>query len=138
MPAIWLLLALAAVSPGAGSPAAGSPAAAPSLLLGRIVDADTGRPIAGAIVTLFGSAAVPRPGGSAAESPRVMTNASGQFVARGLRKGTLFFVVTKGGYVDAVFGQRRPGGSGQPLPVGEGQRITDVEIRMWRHAAISR
>jgi hypothetical protein len=121
-----LLLALAAVSPAVGSTAATSS----SLILGRVVDADTGRPIAGAIVTLFGSAASTHPA-------RVMTNASGQFVARGLRQGTLFFVVTKGGYVDATFGQRRPGGSAQPLPIGEGQRLTNIDIRMWRHAAIA-
>ena len=112
-----------------------------SLVLGRVIDAGNGRPIAGAIVTLHGSAAVPplRSGGGLpiSSAPHVMTNADGQFVARGLRKGALFLTVTKGGYVDATNAQRRPWGSGQPIQVVEGQRITDIEVRMWKHGVIA-
>ena len=114
--------------------------AAPSLVLGRVVDATTNRPISGAIVTLFGSAAVPLPSGSgrrASSSPHLMTNGDGQFVARGLRKGTLFVTVTKGGYLNATNAQQRPNGSAQPIQVGQGQRITDVEVRMWKHAVLT-
>jgi hypothetical protein len=115
-------------------------AAAPdhsSAVYGRVVDVADGRPIAGAIVTLNGSAPVPSRGARSATPPRVMTDERGQFVARGLRRGTLFLNVTKGGYVDATLGQRRPGGTTQPLQVGEAQRITDVEVRMWKHAVIA-
>jgi hypothetical protein len=111
-----------------------------SVAVGRVVDASNGRPIAGAIVTLFGSAAVllPRAGQPrGAPAPRLMTNAAGQFVARGLGKGSLFLVVTKGGYVDASNAQWRPDGSAQRIDVNEGQRITDIEVRMWRHAVIA-
>src|SRR6476646_6592053 len=90
---------------------------APSLVLGRVVDATTNRPIPGAIVTLFGSAAAPLASGSgrpASSPPHLMTNGDGQFVARGLRKGTLFVTVTKGGYLDATNAQQRPNGSAQP------------------------
>jgi hypothetical protein len=66
-----------------------------------------------------------------------MTNAAGQFVARGLRKGSLFLVVTKGGYVDATNAQSRPEGTAQRIDVKEGQRITDIEVRMWRNAVIA-
>ncbi len=113
---------------------------APSLVLGRVVDATTNRPIPGAIVTLFGSAAVPLASGSgrpASSPPHLMTNGDGQFVARGLRKGTLFVTVTKGGYLDATNAQQRPNGSAQPIQVGQGQRVTDVEVRMWRHAVLT-
>src|SRR3954470_1591111 len=97
-----------------------------------------GRPIAGAIVTLNGSAAIRPPRAPRASGPpRLMTDDRGQFVARGLRRGTLFLNVTKGGYVDATLGQRRPGGSTQPLQIGEAQRLTNVEVRMWRHAVIA-
>src|SRR6185312_16974227 len=108
----------------------------PGLVLGRVVDATTHRPIAGAIVTLFGSAAAPVGRGSSSP-PHVMTNANGQFVARGLRQGTLFVTVTKGGYLDATNAQLRPKGSAQPIRVGEGERITNVEVRMWRHAVLT-
>jgi hypothetical protein len=127
-----MLKALVFVASLAAVHTAGPPP--PSLVLGRVVDATSNRPIAGAIVTLFGSAAA---GGSSPAPPHLMTNADGQFVARGLRKGVLFLVVTKGGYLDATNAQQRPGGSAQPIQVGDGQRITDVQVRMWRHAVIT-
>jgi protocatechuate 3,4-dioxygenase beta subunit len=110
------------------APAANTPA----LVLGRVVDAATGKPIAGAIVSVHGTAAP-----SSGAIPRMMTNDAGQFVVRGLRTGTLYLTATKGGYVDAFNGQRRPEGSGQPIHVSEGQRMADVEIRMWKHAVIT-
>ena len=74
-------------------------------LVGSVRVDGTAEPIPGAIVTLFGSAAVPLASGSgrpASSLPHLMTNGDGQFVARGLRKGTLFVTVTKGGYLDAT------------------------------------
>ena len=46
-------------------------------------------------------------------------------------------LASRGGYIDAAYGQSRPAGYGQPIPIAPGQRITDVEIRMWRHAVIT-
>ena len=102
---------------------------------GRVVDAVTGQPIAGVVVTPAGSAVVldeasPLP-------PRALTNGQGAFVLRGLRKGTVYFTAAKNGYADATYRQRRPGGSGQGIPLAAGQHARDVEIRMWRHAAIT-
>jgi hypothetical protein len=106
----------------------------PAIVAGRVVDAVTGRPIAGAVITTAGSA-VAQPGASG--TVRVITNTGGGFVLRGVSKGSLVLTVAKGGYVDAQPGQRRPGGSVQPIRVADGQRIADVEIRMWRFASIS-
>ena len=106
----------------------------PAVVAGRVVDASTGRPIAGAVITASGSA-VAIPGAS---SPvRVMTSAGGGFALRGVSKGALVLTAVKGGYVDGQPGQRRPGGSVQPIRVADGQRITDVEIRMWRFASMA-
>jgi hypothetical protein len=104
--------------------------ARPAIVSGRVVDAGTGRPIPGAVVTPAGAATIDpaRP---------VLTNASGQFVVRGLRKGSLVLTATKGGYVDATYGQRRPAGSTQPIPVGNEERIKDLEIRMWKQGVIT-
>ena len=117
--------------------AAQLPEPAPSsIVAGRVVDAVTGRPIAGVIVTAFGSAAaVVAPSSQA--GARVLTNANGNFVLRGLARGSLVLFGTKGGYVDASYGQRRPGGSGQPIPIDADQRITDLELRMWKFGAIT-
>ena len=120
-----LLCALAAQSPDAPPT---------SLVLGRVVDAATGRGIAGAILALTGSALPPR---SRDTAPRVMTNADGQFVIRGLRRGVLFLNVTRPGYLDATNEQRRPMGSTQPLEIEDGQRLTNIVVRMWRPGIIT-
>lgn len=129
MVSLALLLSLAAAPPGQFSPAE------PALVFGRVVDAGTGRPIAGAIVIPAGTAATPE--APATNPARVISNAEGHFVLRGLAKGSLVLTATKGGYVDATYGQRRPGGSTQPIPVAPGQWKTDVELRMWKYAAIA-
>jgi carboxypeptidase family protein len=46
-------------------------------------------------------------------------------------------VVTKGGYVDATNAQRRPLGTAQRIDVTQGQRITGIEVRMWKYAVIA-
>lgn len=102
---------------------------------GRVVDAVTGRPIPGAIVTPAGSAVV-----FAAESPqppRALTNGEGRFVIRDLQRGSVLLTAAKNGYAAASFNQRRPGGTGQSIPVAPGARLADVEIRMWRNSSIS-
>lgn len=111
----------------------------PAVVSGRVVDADSGRPIAGAIVIPAGTAsnAPVTPGQVVRMPPRMMTNSSGQFVIRGLKKGSLVLTATKGGYANATHGQRRPGGSAQPIAVNEGDRLAAIEIRMWKHATIT-
>src|SRR4051812_15656991 len=102
---------------------------------GRVVDATSGRPIPGVVVTPAGSAVVVN--AAAPLPPRALTNADGEFTLRGLQKGMLHFTAAKSGYADATYKQRRPGGSGRGIPVARGQRLAGVEIRMWRHAAIT-
>ena len=110
----------------------------PAVVSGRVVDAGTGHPIAGVVVTPAGSA-VPPPLGPVSHPviARVLTNGEGWFVIRGLRAGSLVLTATKGGYADATYGQRRPGGSTQPIPIKDDGRVTDPQIRMWKHAAIT-
>src|SRR4051794_11651161 len=73
----------------------------PAMVAGRVVDATTGRPVAGVIVTAAGSAAPAGPAGPAA--PRALTNGQGEFVLRDLRKGTLHFAAVKSGYANATY-----------------------------------
>src|SRR3954468_17353681 len=109
--------------------------AASAVVAGHVVDANTGRPVAGAVIWAAGSAASSTPGAS---SPvRVMTNAAGLFVFRGLEAGSLVLTAAKGGYVNSRAGQGRPDGSAQPIDIAAGTRITDVKIRIWRCASIS-
>src|ERR1043166_729334 len=83
-----------------------SPSPPPTgLIVGRVVDGSSGRPIGGAIVSLGGAPFVPpgAPGDmpmASAQGPRAITNASGQFVFRKLAKGTYSLTATRTGYVD--------------------------------------
>lgn len=127
---------LAAALAAAGFSSQDQPGArGPTLVSGRVVDAVTGRPIPGVIVTPAGSAVV-----TSAATPllaRSLTNGEGLFVVRDLRKGSVYLTALKNGYASASFNQRRPGGSGQSIPIADGQRIAEVEIRMWRNSSIS-
>jgi hypothetical protein len=111
------------------------PSVATGLIVGRVVDGSTGRPIAGAIVTLDGGTVTTAQNGPRA--PRAITNATGQFVFRKLRKGTYHLSATRGGYAGGSYGQRRPGGVSGSLQLDEGQRVGDVDIPMWKHATIA-
>jgi len=114
----------------AGGPLQTADAPQFAIVSGRVVDAVTGRPIAGAVVTTAGSAA-------ADATLPVLTNAGGHFVVRPLHKGSVALMASKGGYVDGTFGQRRPGGSRQLITIDDGERVVDLEIRLWRHAVIT-
>jgi hypothetical protein len=129
---IVLVVAFAGVAVSAQPPADTRSRATVS---GRVVDAVTGRPVAGAIVTPAGSAVV-----TSAASPqpaRALTNGDGLFALRDLQKGALHLGAAKNGYAPAMLNQQRPGGSGQSIPIEDGQRIVDVVIRMWRNSSIS-
>src|SRR5690242_8468436 len=109
--AVLLVAAVQSPQPPAAAPPAG-------LILGRVVDAASGRPVSGAIVALTG----------AAGSTRAMTNGAGQFVFRKLPKGSFGLTVTKPGYVEGAYGRRRPGGSTRSVELDDGQRVGDVVI----------
>ena len=125
-------VSLAGIQPP-GAPA--QPAPQTGLILGRVVDAASGRPVAGAIVSLEGGmlAAVPAGGGGL---PRAITSGSGQFVFRRLPKGTFGLTVLKPGYVEGAYGRSRPGGTAALVELADGQRASDVVIPMWRFAAL--
>jgi hypothetical protein len=130
---LWAVLVL-------GLPQGQPPAPPPTgLIVGRVVDGSSGRPIAGAIVTLVGGALIP---GSTlpvslSGGPRAITNAGGQFVFRKLAKGAYILQTTRAGYADGAYGRRRPEGSMVSLLVDDGQRVGDVVIPMWKYGAIS-
>src|SRR5215471_237259 len=133
---VWTLVAL-----GSQSGQSGSQSPPPTaLIVGRVVDGSSGRPISGAIVNLDGSgptgpAGPGRP--DVSRQPRAMTNANGQFVFRKLAKGSYSLSATRPGYVRAAYGQKKPSGMSAPLRLEEGERAADVVIAMWRHAVIS-
>src|SRR5262245_52983949 len=129
-----MVLVLATPQPQSPSPQ-GQPPPPTGLIVGRVVDAGSGRPVPGAIVTIDG-AGLSR-AGTPYRQPRAMTNASGQFVFRKLGRGSYGVSVTRPGYVDGAFGRRRPDGTSLQLRLAEGERLSDVVIPIWRYASVS-
>ena len=122
------------------------------LIVGRVIDAGTGRPVGGALVSIGGSAppaptrtmAVNTTGGQpmvfglpGGGMPRLMTDSEGRFVFRNLPKGSFNLQAVKPGYVDGAYGRLRPNGPSQSLELGDGERLNDVTIRVFRFATIS-
>jgi hypothetical protein len=103
------------------------------LIVGRVVDASSDVAIGDAVVTLVlnpASAAV------SLHPQRVTVDGRGRFLFHDLPKGTVTLNVSAEGYMVGGYGQRRPNGTTVPMELGEGQRISDVTIRLWKSAAI--
>lgn len=94
------------------------------VILGRVVEAGSGRPVAGATVSVTGAV-------------RVLTDGEGQFVFFRVPKGTFSITATKPGYVEGAHGRLRPLGSSTPVELAEGERLGDVVIPIWKVAVIS-
>lgn len=102
------------------------------LIVGQVVDADTGRPLAGALVAISGP-----PGPGAVPPPRILTGNDGRFVFRGLRRGTYNIIAHKAGFAQGAHGRTRPAGPSVPIGLADGERTGDAIIRLWKHASIS-
>lgn len=117
------------------------------LIVGTVVDGDSGAVISAAVVTLGvgGANSGPPPGfASAAGSqqtdaqPRVMTADDGRFVFRDLPMGSFTLAVTKPGYVPGAYGRRSVSSTGsQVIDLADGQRMTDARIPIWKFASIT-
>ena len=136
---LLVLLAVSMVSVGAALPAQlPKPPAANGLIVGIVVDADTGKPVSGAIVSVSSPApASPFPREAPAALPRILTGTDGRFVYRNLPRGNYSITVTRSGYAAGAYGRRRPAGPSVQLDLADGERTADVVLRIWKHAAIS-
>ena len=127
---------VAAVVSQSIAPTAAQTAPPPAgLIVGRVLDGSTNRPVAGAVVSLDGGAV--GPAGPGRSVPRALTSSSGQFVFRKVPKGTYQLRATRAGYADGSYGQRRPGGVSGSLKLEDAQRVGDAVILIWKHATIS-
>jgi len=134
------------------------PSTGTGLILGRVVDAGSGKPIPGAIVNLAvappvtpgsvnGSAgtvqnaragvvlvAGPRSG---AAQTSVVADADGEFAFRDLPAGTCRFNVNARGYSGGGYNQSQPDSTPQGLDLVDGQRVNDLTLKMWKDAVIT-
>lgn len=98
------------------------------LIFGQTVDGDSGRPVAEVLVTLMVAGSLP---------VRVLTDGEGHYTFRDVPRGSFSVTATKPGYSDGAYGRLRPEGPTQPLQLAEGQRLTDVNLPLWRLSTIA-
>jgi hypothetical protein len=115
--------------PARDTPArSGSPSTATGRVSGRVVAADTGRPVRRARVVLTTPQAPVR---------SALTDNAGGFQITGLPEGRYTLTASKIGFVTLAYGQRRPLQAGTPLQLGTGGDLRGIEIRLPRGSAIS-
>ncbi|HUF48498.1 MAG TPA: carboxypeptidase-like regulatory domain-containing protein [Vicinamibacterales bacterium] len=114
-----------------------------AVVAGQVIDATTGRPVGGAVVTLaLGAPADASATGqqplAPAQSRRgvAVANSDGRFVFRDVPAGTFSITATRPGFAAGASGRRRPGGPGRPFTIGNGARLTNTTISIWPLAAI--
>ena len=95
---------------------------------GRVLAADTGRPVKRARVMIAGGGR----GGRAAT-----TDDQGRYQIGELSAGNYTVTGSKNGFVDAVFGQRRPLQPGTPIALADAQAVTSVDLRLTRGGVIT-
>ena len=115
---------------GAQPPARDTPpAAGTASIRGRVTDA-TGRPLARAQVTAG-------PNAGRIEGRVVLTDGDGRYEIVNLPAGTYTIFATKTNYVRTAWGEQRPEGPGKRIPVADGQKLTNVDVRMMHTGAIT-
>lgn len=104
------------------------------LIVGRVVDGATGQPVPSATVRILAP-------GSGRAAPTRATDAlsgpSGGFFFSRLPAGSYFIYADKAGYLQSVWGQRRPGGGAAQLPLGDAERIAGLTLTLWPWASIA-
>jgi len=99
-----------------------------SAISGRVLTADTGRPVKRARLTVSG-------GGRGGRT--VTTDDQGRYQITELAMGNYTVTASKSGFVDAVFGQRRPLQPGTQVQLADGQTVADIDLRLTRGGVIT-
>jgi hypothetical protein len=104
-----------------------------------MTDETTSRPVRRAIVTLTNAAAAGGRGvpGPATGPTSVVTDDAGRFTFTGLPAGRFAISAAKPAFLNASYGAKRPGRPGTPIQLADGQRLTDLTIRMSRGGVIT-
>jgi len=101
-----------------------------AVIRGRVFAADTGKALRRARI----SVSAPELGGN---GKTASTNADGRYEIKDLPAGRYTLTVTRSGYVQLRYGQRRPFESGKTLQVADRQLIENVDFTLPRVGVIS-
>ena len=115
--------------------AAAKPAAGTARLSGRVLAADTGKPLRRAFIQvappgLLGEQLV-------RQSRSVATDADGRWTVASLPPGRYHITVSKGGYVALQFGQRRPYEQGRPVDLAANQSVERIDVVLPKAGAVN-
>jgi len=98
------------------------------VVFGQVTEAESNRPVAGALVTLNVTGATPI---------RIMADAQGRFGFRDLPAGRFNISTVRPGWVDGAYGRTRPAGPALSLSLAAGEKVSNVTVPMWRYAVIA-
>jgi hypothetical protein len=102
-----------------------------AVIKGRIVAADSGKPLRRARVTIR----APELG---TENQRTTsTNLDGRYEFKDLPAARYRLSVTRGGFLGLDYGQRRPGEIGRPVHIADGQTLDKIDFALPRMGTIS-
>ena len=97
------------------------------MIVGQVIDGASGQPVGDALI---------RMSRSGDPSGRVMADDEGRFFFTELPAGDYFIQARKEGYAPGQYGQRSATGPDLRLTIREGERRTDVVVRIWKYAVI--
>lgn len=103
-------------------------ATATAAIGGRVMAADSGRPVKRARVIVSGSG---RGGRS------TVTDDQGRYLVTDLPAGRYTISATKAGFVNGIYGQRHPLQAGTPIDLADGQQAANVDVRLVRGGVIT-
>jgi hypothetical protein len=101
------------------------------VLRGKVVDAQTGRPLRRASLSLT-APDIPPP-----QAFSISTDADGRYEFTELPARQFTLTVERGGYLTLRYGQRRPGEQGKVLDIAAGQVVEGIDFAMPRMGVIS-
>ncbi len=96
---------------------------------GRVVDAATGHGL---------SRVEMRAGPNAGQSDGrvVLTDGDGRYEIKGLPAGTYVIIANKPNYVRTSWGEARSEGPGKRIPLADGQRLENIDVKLQRSGAV--
>jgi Carboxypeptidase regulatory-like domain len=109
-----------------------SPPARTAAIRGRVLDAETGKPVRRALVRVFPMVQ----GGPEQQPPTVVTDDDGRYDVKGLAAGRYSVNVSKSGYVSLQYGQTRPFEPGRPIEILDAQILERVDVSLPRGGVI--
>ena len=107
------------------------------IIVGQVVDADSGRGVPETIVTLTGSGASTSPLIPAPAGRRVLSDPNGMFVFRQVAPGRYGVTAAKPGYATGTYGRLVPRGVGGTFEFRQSEKLTDVRVLMWKQSSIT-